>query len=41
MEKANADPGPLFEAAQSRPSWLSMMDLLTDKPIPMPLFLVV
>jgi hypothetical protein len=41
MENANVIPGPSFGVAQRRPPWLSMMDRLTDRPIPMPSLLVV
>ena len=41
MENASVIPGPSFGVAQRRPPWLSMMDRLTDRPIPMPSVLVV
>ena len=41
MEKENVAPGPSFDMAQRRPRWLSMMERLTDSPIPMPSLLVV
>ena len=41
MESASVIPGPSFGVAQRRPPWLSMMDRLTDRPIPMPSVLVV
>src|ERR1700730_6147930 len=41
MEKANVAPGPSFGSAHRRPPCSSMMERLTDRPMPMPLLLVV
>jgi hypothetical protein len=34
IENANVAPGPSFDTAHRRPRWLSMMERLTDNPIP-------
>jgi hypothetical protein len=36
IEKANVTPGPSFAVAHSRPWWRSMMERLTESPIPIP-----
>jgi hypothetical protein len=36
MENENEAPGPSFADAQIRPRWLSMIERLTDSPIPIP-----
>jgi len=41
MEKPKVDPGPSLGCAQILPPWRSRIDLLTDRPMPMPLGLVV
>ena len=41
MKNENVAPGPSFGSAHSMPPWLSMMERLTDRPIPMPSLLVV
>jgi|HubBroStandDraft_6_1064221.scaffolds.fasta_scaffold1088028_1 hypothetical protein len=41
MENPNVAPGPSFGSAQMRPWCLSMIERLTDSPIPMPPCLVV
>jgi hypothetical protein len=41
MENENVAPGPSLATAHSRPWWLSMIDRLTDKPMPIPVLLVV
>jgi hypothetical protein len=41
MENENVAPGPSFALAHSRPWWLSMIERLIARPIPMPLAFVV
>jgi hypothetical protein len=41
MEKVNVAPGPSLGSAHRRPRWRSMMDRLTNNPIPIPSLLVV
>jgi pimeloyl-ACP methyl ester carboxylesterase len=41
IENAKVAPGPSFALAQSRPSWLSMIERLSARPMPMPWVLVV
>src|SRR5262249_43809279 len=41
IENKKVVPGPSFASAHSLPPWLSMMERLTDRPMPMPSLLVV
>ena len=41
IEKANVAPGPSLGDAQSRPLWLSMIERLMERPMPMPPLFVV
>jgi hypothetical protein len=41
IAKENVAPGPSFAIAHKRPPWLSTIDRLTDRPIPMPFDFVV
>ena len=41
MENANVAPGPVFCAAQRRPPCRSMIERLTDNPMPIPSLFVV
>ena len=41
MQNENVAPGPSFGSAQSLPSWLSMMDRQSERPMPMPSLFVV
>jgi hypothetical protein len=41
IENAKEDPAPSFGDAQSRPRWASIIERLTESPIPIPSSLVV
>lgn len=41
IENKNVAPGPSLSTAHKRPQWLSMIERLTDRPMPMPSLLVV
>jgi hypothetical protein len=36
MENSNVAPGPSFDMAERRPRWLSIIERLTERPIPIP-----